>query len=88
VPVRGELVPGPGPFEIEVLDADPRRVKKLRIYRSADRRNGHRAEAPRRAADAAATTPAQPPPADLPIARDASAKPSPDPTSQKTPRQP
>jgi hypothetical protein len=34
VPVRGELVPGPGPFEIEVLDADPRRVKRLRIYRS------------------------------------------------------
>jgi CBS domain containing-hemolysin-like protein len=91
VPVRGELVPGPGPFEIEVLDADPRRVKKLRIYRSADRRNGHRTEAPRRAADAAVATPAQPappPPADLPIARDASAKPSPDPTSQKTPRQP
>ena len=28
VPVRGELVPGPGRFEIEVLDADPRRVKK------------------------------------------------------------
>ena len=34
VPVRGELVPGPGRFEIEVLDADPRRVKKLKIYRS------------------------------------------------------
>jgi len=34
VPVRGELVPGPGPFELEVLDADPRRVKRLRIYRS------------------------------------------------------
>jgi len=34
VPVRGELVPGPGPFEIEVLDADPRRVKRLRIHRS------------------------------------------------------
>ncbi len=33
VPVRGELVPGPGDFEIEVFDADPRRVKKLRIYR-------------------------------------------------------
>jgi hypothetical protein len=31
--VRGELVPGPGPFEIEVLDADPRRVKRLRILR-------------------------------------------------------
>jgi CBS domain containing-hemolysin-like protein len=34
VPVRGELVPGPGPFEIEVLDADPRRVKRVRIHRS------------------------------------------------------
>ena len=33
VPVRGELVPGPGLFEIEVLDADPRRVKKVRIYK-------------------------------------------------------
>src|SRR6516165_8620391 len=42
VPVRGELVPGPGPFEIEILDADPRRVKKLRIYRSLDRQNGAR----------------------------------------------
>jgi CBS domain containing-hemolysin-like protein len=33
VPVRGELVPGPGMFEIEILDADPRRVKRLKIYR-------------------------------------------------------
>jgi len=33
VPVRGELVPGPGLFEFEVLDADPRRIKKIRIYR-------------------------------------------------------
>lgn len=32
VPVRGELVPGPGAFEFEVLDADPRRVKKVRIH--------------------------------------------------------
>ncbi len=38
VPVRGELVPGPGLFEIEVLDADPRRVKRVRINRSKDRR--------------------------------------------------
>ena len=30
VPVRGELIPGPGPFELEILDADPRRLKKLR----------------------------------------------------------
>ena len=35
LPVRGELVPGPGEFEIEVLDADPRRVKKVRITRKA-----------------------------------------------------
>ena len=31
LPVRGELISGPGNFEIEVLDADPRRVKRLRI---------------------------------------------------------
>jgi CBS domain containing-hemolysin-like protein len=47
VPVRGELVPGPGPFEIEVLDADPRRVKKLKISLSADRRNGRGREPPK-----------------------------------------
>jgi CBS domain containing-hemolysin-like protein len=40
VPVRGELVPGPGPFELEILDADPRRVKKLKIYRGLHRQNG------------------------------------------------
>ena len=38
VPVRGELVPGPATFEAEVLDADPRRVKRVKIYRSKDRR--------------------------------------------------
>jgi len=38
LPVRGEVVPGPGRFEIEVLDADPRRVKRLKIYQSPDRR--------------------------------------------------
>jgi CBS domain containing-hemolysin-like protein len=31
LPVRGEVISGPGSFEIEVLDADPRRVKRLRI---------------------------------------------------------
>jgi len=31
VPGRGEIIAGPGEFEIEVLDADPRRVKRLRI---------------------------------------------------------
>jgi CBS domain containing-hemolysin-like protein len=38
VPVRGELISGPGTFEIEILDADPRRVKRVRIYPSRERR--------------------------------------------------
>ncbi len=33
VPVRGEILKGPADFELEVLDADPRRVKRIRIYR-------------------------------------------------------
>jgi CBS domain containing-hemolysin-like protein len=37
LPLRGELVPGPSGFEIEVLDSDPRRVKKVRIHRRQDR---------------------------------------------------
>jgi CBS domain containing-hemolysin-like protein len=37
LPLRGELVPGPDGFEVEVLDADPRRIKKVRIARSQDR---------------------------------------------------
>lgn len=31
VPGKGEMIALPGGFEVEVLDADPRRVKKLRI---------------------------------------------------------
>jgi CBS domain containing-hemolysin-like protein len=31
LPVRGEVISGPGNFEVVVLDADPRRVKRLRI---------------------------------------------------------
>src|SRR4051812_3406964 len=37
LPVRGELISGPGNFEIEVLDADPRRVKRLRIATRKER---------------------------------------------------
>ncbi|MBY0258119.1 hemolysin family protein [Methylobacterium sp.] len=33
VPSRGELISGPGNLEFEVLDADPRRVKRLRLQR-------------------------------------------------------
>jgi CBS domain containing-hemolysin-like protein len=47
VPVRGELVPGPATFEAEVLDADPRRVKRVKIYRSKDRRPGGSRQQPR-----------------------------------------
>ncbi len=32
VPARGEIVPHPSGIEFEVLDADPRRVKKLKIH--------------------------------------------------------
>ena len=35
VPSRGELIAGPDGLEFEVLDADPRRVKRLRIHRAA-----------------------------------------------------
>jgi CBS domain containing-hemolysin-like protein len=33
VPSRSEVIVGPAGFEFEVLDADPRRVKRLRIHR-------------------------------------------------------
>jgi CBS domain containing-hemolysin-like protein len=44
LPVRGEVISGPGNFEVEVLDADPRRVKRLRI---ATRKERPAARAPR-----------------------------------------
>src|SRR4051812_44689278 len=52
LPVRGEVISGPGNFEIEVLDADPRRVKRLRIATRRERppartqREGRRREVP------------------------------------------
>jgi CBS domain containing-hemolysin-like protein len=46
VPVRGELVPGPGLYEIEVTEADPRRVKRVRIYKLKEPRE--RTREPRR----------------------------------------
>ena len=60
VPVRGELVPGPASFEAEVLDADPRRVKRVKIYRSKDRRPGTAREMP----TLVKTPPSRPPPRD------------------------
>jgi magnesium and cobalt transporter len=32
IPARGELVRHPSGVEFEVLEADPRRIKKLRIH--------------------------------------------------------
>ena len=94
LPVRGELVPGPGPYEIEILDADPRRVKKLKIYRSTDRTDGRNGEQ-RRALAGAAANPgaghacaAAPAPPPLPVTRDASVKLSPDATPPKSSRRP
>jgi CBS domain containing-hemolysin-like protein len=74
LPVRGELVPGPGSFEFEVLDADPRRLKRIRIYR----RTSHKPPAPARdvrpRASEADNTP--PPPSQLPPAAPATAAPA------------
>ena len=48
MPVRGEFLAGPGQFEIEILDADPRRVKKVRVYPSRQHRLESRRESRRR----------------------------------------
>ncbi len=58
MPVRGEILTGPENFEIEVLDADPRRVKRLRIYR---RPSEPRREARRKRAEDEANVVASPP---------------------------
>jgi CBS domain containing-hemolysin-like protein len=87
VPLRGELVPGPGRFEIEVLDADPRRVKKLKIYLSpdlADRRDLQTATSGPSDEPAAA----RPQRSESPLARDTPVKPSPDDPPTKAPRTP
>ncbi|MDQ0302032.1 hemolysin family protein [Ancylobacter polymorphus] len=61
VPVRGEIVSGPGDFEIEVLDADPRRVKRLRI--AANRGEAGAGTPPAIADGSASRARALPPPA-------------------------
>ncbi len=61
LPTRGEVVPGPGDFEIEVLDADPRRLKRVRITRRNGRPGRRTVRQPRPDA-APAPTPVQAPP--------------------------
>jgi hypothetical protein len=46
LPVRGEIISGPGDFEIEVLDADPRRVKRCASAQRKDRANLRQRELP------------------------------------------
>ena len=59
LPMRGEMIPGPGLFEFEVLDADPRRIKRVRITRLKERRERPRTERHRGEPDVAlaGTTP-------------------------------
>jgi CBS domain containing-hemolysin-like protein len=70
LPVRGEVISGPGNYEIEVLDADPRRVKRLRIGMRKERpaprtqREGRRRENAPDAGPAQANDNTNPPPAD------------------------
>jgi CBS domain containing-hemolysin-like protein len=64
VPGRGEIVTGPDDFEFEVLDADPRRVKRLKILpRAAPPRRGAVESAHAEEGDDAAS-PYKPRPAD------------------------
>src|ERR1700709_949683 len=64
LPARGGVIPGPGKYEIEGLDADPRRVKRLRIAprkdRTAPRPPRRREIASDTGAQAADTPPAPP----------------------------
>jgi CBS domain containing-hemolysin-like protein len=67
LPSRGEVVPGPGDFEIEVLDADPRRLKRVRITRSKGRPEKRERNTKRRGADTVidlAASPSTSPPPD------------------------
>lgn len=73
LPVRGEIVRGPGMFEFEVLDADPRRVKRIRINRLKERRERSREPRRRDEADtsAAGQTTASSPPSEPSAPKDA-----------------
>jgi CBS domain containing-hemolysin-like protein len=54
VPSRGELIAGPEDLEFEVLDADPRRVKRVRIHRRTEGAAPHRAPPVQTGAEAGA----------------------------------
>jgi hypothetical protein len=81
VPSRSELIAGPDQLEFEVLDADPRRVKRLRIHRRPGGAAPPRA-VPRSEAPAKALAPATPPTATSPALPPA---PSPETRAQDVP---
>ena len=67
VPVRGELIAGPGDIEFEVMEADPRRLKRVRIHQAAGgsrrcKQKGEAGEAGAAAAAASGAAPAAPDP--------------------------
>jgi CBS domain containing-hemolysin-like protein len=91
LPLRGELVPGPTGFELEVLDSDPRRIKKIKIHRSKDRPKRTR-DGTQRAGDSGARTVTVVPapsaaPSTAPTA-DETTKPAADSTAPKIPPRP
>jgi CBS domain containing-hemolysin-like protein len=51
VPSRGEILAGPGGFEFEILDADPRRIKRLRLRAARPRADAPNQEQARLKAD-------------------------------------
>jgi hemolysin (HlyC) family protein len=77
LPVRGEVISGPGNFEVEVLDADPRRVKRLRISHRKERPAPRKERESRRRGEAApdggpqANDNTPPPSSDTPSSGDA-----------------
>ncbi|MCB1507447.1 MAG: magnesium/cobalt efflux protein, partial [Hyphomicrobiaceae bacterium] len=66
IPVRGELIDKLPGFEFEVTDADPRRIKRLRIYPAGMRRRDTRR---RRGSSRTAETVAAPETAETETAR-------------------
>ena len=89
LPLRGELVPGPAGFEIEVLDSDPRRIKKVRIHRRKNRSIERDRDGRRRfgAPDTASPAIAPAPQADE-HSKSSADKPESEPATPKTPPQP
>jgi CBS domain containing-hemolysin-like protein len=64
VPVRGQIIPGPGTLEFEVLDADPRRVKRVRIQQKAVEQKDRAVNKRRRKTQAVESAPESLPEAD------------------------